>query len=302
MRNYADTGGSREVDPADTAAVAQSRDRAVSLLRDALNQLTRQGFSPSHPVREVEYGEFSFLASAVRAASESTYEVRISVNCHPAPPDTLQGLTLDLLIEPNLHFLALIDETGNASFSGIQAADWQIRTLGLPATTKARRGHAMPKLERTGAVEASSVMEVDVNAFTRQVHAPDGSTVFIVRTPPGQKATLEINFNTTTRTDTPFLVPVAYKKSGDEQATLLAAVARHRQRLYTAMTLNEFNPYAEWSVGDPVDPSRLSQWPAAVITESVLAARTYRQAREFWLRIAELAQPSAAATVRSAVD
>jgi hypothetical protein len=302
MKNDSNKDHGRDVDPADPVSLAQSRDRAASQLRHALRQLTRQGFSPSHPVGEVVYEEFSLLASAVRTTRESTYEVTISVNCHPEPLDTLHGLTLDLLVKPDLHFLALIDEAGSASFSGLQDAEWEIWSLGRPGATGIRHGFAMPSLERSGALAASSVTDLDVKSFTRQVHSPDGGAVFTVRTPPGEKATLEIDFSTATRHVTPFLVPVAYRTSSEDEAVLLAAVARHRQRLYTAMTLTGFNPYGEWSVGEPFDPSLLSRWPAAVITESVMAARTYHQAEEFWLRIAELAPSSSADVVRNAID
>ena len=79
---------------------------------------------------------------------------------------------------------------------------------------------------------------------------------------------------------------------------LLAAVARHRGRI-SALALTDFDPYGEWSVADRVDPAVLSRWPAAVITESVLAARAYPQASHFWRRVAELAPPSAADAIRN---
>jgi len=297
MSNDAGARHGRDVDPADPASVARSRDRAISLLRDALSKLNRQGFSPSHPVGEVVQDEFSLLASAVRSAGGEGYEIMVSANCHPEPLDALDGLTLDLHIGADLHFLAAMDETGSTSFSGIEAGEWQLRPLARAGKSGTGSGFAMPRLARPGALAAAEQVS-GAEDFTRRVHAPDG-TVFTVVTPPGADATLEISFSATADGETPFLVPVTYQTRNEQEAVLLAAVVRHRGRVFTALALTDFDPYGEWSVADRVDPAALSRWPAAVITESVLAARAYPQASHFWRRVAELAPPSATDAIRS---
>lgn len=217
----------------------------------------------------------------------------ISVANAPWPLDLLKGVTLDLRIQPNLHFLASIDEQGSARFSGIPPATWDIRALGPPEVTRGR-GFAMPRLEQTGALAASPV-----DSFTREVHAPDGHTVFTVRAVPGEEATLEITVTAAATAEAPFLVPVTYE-TGAGRAHLLAAVARQQGRLYTAMELPGFNPYGAWSAGERVSPGNLAEWGPGVITASVRAARVYPSAAKFWKRIAEMAPPAAADAIRAA--
>ena len=94
--------------------------------------------------------EFSLLASAVRSAGGEGYEIMVSANCHPEPLDALDGLTLDLHIGADLHFLAAMDETGSTIFSGIEAGEWQLRPLGRAGKSGTGSGFAMPRLARAG--------------------------------------------------------------------------------------------------------------------------------------------------------
>jgi hypothetical protein len=285
----------RDVDLSDPAELSQSRARALRQLREALQSMTRQGFSPEHPVYEVVTDDFAFLASAVPVPHEISYSIDVSINSHPEPLDILSGLTLDLSAGTNLHFLANIDETGSASYSDVPAAEWRIRALELSLALPFERGFALPHVERSGAAAASAAAE-----RIRQIRSPDGLTTFTVRTPPGEEATLEIT--STGEDDTPFLIPVAYQTDTDEHAVLLAAVARQQGRYYTAMTLIAFNPYGQWAAGERIGPNRLSDWDTEVITESVYAASLYPRAWEVWQRIAALAPSQAANAIHSVID
>jgi hypothetical protein len=258
--------------------------------------MTQQGFSVEHPVCEVVTSDFALLASAVAAPGEAVYDVNVSVDCHPEPLDILAGLILDLRAGLGLHLLAAIDETGTASYSGVPPAEWRMRSLEREVTAPFEGGFAMPFVERSGALAASPAAEV-----TRQVRAPDGRTVFTVRTPPGEEATLEVAV--TAAGDTPFIVPVVYQSDTGEDVTLIAAVVPRRGRYYTAMTLTGFDPHGQWSAGIPASPGQLSAWDTQVITDSVHAAvSVYPGAREAWERIAALAAPRAADAIREAID
>jgi hypothetical protein len=293
-RSYQDSPEATARDSLAPIAATQAgrRDSMLSRLREALQQMGRRGFSAEQPLCEIVTGEFALVASAVGTPSEGTFEVVISATSPADPPEQLDGVTLDLRIESS-HFLASIDRAGRARFSAIPAANWDVRVLGFSKGTL-RRGFAMPSLERTGALAASSVRN-----FTRQVHAPDGRTVFTVHTVPGEDAMMEVSVDAAAATEAPFLIPVAYETDAG-QGHLLAAVARHRGRLYTAMTLPGFNPYEGWSAGERFGPGSLAEWEPEVITASVWAARVYDSAMQFWERIAELAPPSAADAIRGA--
>lgn len=294
MADQPGAGYGHDVDPSDRAGLARSRAAALSRLQDVLAQMAARGFSAGHPVCEITTDNFALLASAT--AAHGSFEVMISVNCHPEPLDILEGSTLDLRIRADLHFLAVIDETGTAIFSGIPAADWEIRSLERLGVARSQHSFAMPQMERSGALAASPA-----RSFLREIHAPDGKAVFTVRTPPGDTPTLEIDLGAATTDETPFLIPVSYHTGAGHQMQLIAAVGRRRDRLYTAISLTDFDPYGEWSASDPVDPSLLSRWAPEVIRESISAAGIYPRAREFWLRAAELAPPIAAEAIRSTI-
>jgi hypothetical protein len=284
----------RDVDPSDPAGVAQSRGGALSRLRKALEQMSREGFSPARPVSDVVTDEIALLASAV-AAPGGTYDVAVTVNCHPEPLGILDGVTLDLRPARGLHFLAVIDETGSASFSGVPSAEWRVLGLDPPARRLGGKDFAMPALEQPGALAASSPPE-----WTRQVHGPDGRTLFTVRTAPGETATLEISVSGAG--DAPFLVPVTYEADRGQQVQLLAPIAPQRGKLYTALALPGLDPYRQWSAGGPVPPRLLGEWEEGIISASVSASRIYPRAARSWAQITALAPAAAAEVIRAAGD